>query len=142
MGYLIAALLVLLVVGGFVTFLVLNATKRSNAGAVGEGAPPGIGGDETPLGDTREHAGEQTAGGATARDPEAGGEARDAPAGAHRARPATGPESGTDRPRRAPARRARASRSTATPTRTSRRRRRPSGSPTAGSEPIVQVRLR
>ena len=44
MGYVIAAILVLLIVGGFVLFLVTNATSKSNVS------------DETPAGDTREHA--------------------------------------------------------------------------------------
>ena len=59
MGYVIAALLVLLIVGGFVLFLVTNATKKSNVSDAGDpGAdqnPMGIVGsdDETPAGDTR-----------------------------------------------------------------------------------------
>src|SRR4051795_545218 len=62
MGYLIAAILVLLLAGGFVTFLVLNATRR--AGGAGpreprkEGRPIDIAApDESPLGDTAEHSG-------------------------------------------------------------------------------------
>ena len=39
MGYVIAAIIVLLLVAGFVTFFVLNATKRS--GKAGPGDPPG-----------------------------------------------------------------------------------------------------
>jgi hypothetical protein len=62
MGYVIAAILVLLLVAGFVTFFVLNATRR--AGGAGprepgeEGQPAGIAApDESPLGDTAEHSG-------------------------------------------------------------------------------------
>jgi hypothetical protein len=69
MGYVIAAIIVLLVVAGFVTFLVMNSMRKGNPVAP-DGGTPGIGGDETPLGDTTEHAGRQTAGGATAEDPE------------------------------------------------------------------------
>ena len=60
MGYVIAAVIVLLLVAGFVTFMVLTATKRSgranpsDPGA--EGTPPGIAApDESPLGDTTQH---------------------------------------------------------------------------------------
>jgi hypothetical protein len=72
MEYVIPAVLVLLLVAGFVTFLVFNATRKSGpVAAGGDEGPPGIGQDEeTPLGDTPEHAGEQTEAGTTARDPE------------------------------------------------------------------------
>ena len=43
MGYVIAAILVVLIVGGFVLFLVTNAAKKSNLSP-----------DPTPLGDTSE----------------------------------------------------------------------------------------
>jgi hypothetical protein len=92
MGYVIAAVIVLLVIAGFVTYLVLNATRKSSpvADRPDEGAP-GIGQDETPLGDTTEHAGEQTERGTTARDPERGRFERDDPdAAAHRVRPGEG----------------------------------------------------
>jgi hypothetical protein len=62
MGYVIAAILVLLIVGGFVLFLVTNATRKSNVSDAGDpGADQnslGIVGsdDETPAGDTPEHA--------------------------------------------------------------------------------------
>ena len=62
MGYVIAAILVLLIVGGFVLFLVTNATSKSNVSDAGDpGAdqnPMGIVGsdDETPAGDTSQHA--------------------------------------------------------------------------------------
>jgi hypothetical protein len=66
MGYVIAGLIVLLLVAGFAVFLALNAKRRSDSAASSEsGGPPGIGRDQTPLGDTAEHAGEQTAEGET-----------------------------------------------------------------------------
>ena len=60
MGYVIAAIIVLLLVTGFVTFFVLSATRRSGGAGPrepsAEGTPPGIAApDETPLGDTAEH---------------------------------------------------------------------------------------
>ena len=87
MGYVIAALLVLLIVGGFVLFMVTNATKKSN---VSDADDPGadqnsmgiVGSDdETPAGDTREHADVAEGGGAPSGDspevarPVVGGEA-------------------------------------------------------------------
>ncbi len=71
MGYVIAAVLVLLIVGGFVLFLVTNATRKSNVSDAGDpGADQNslsiIGSDdETPAGDTSQHAGEQTSAGTT-----------------------------------------------------------------------------
>ena len=62
MGYVIAAVLVLLIVGGFVLFLVTNATRKSNVSDAGDpGADQNsmsiVGSDdETPAGDTSEHA--------------------------------------------------------------------------------------
>jgi hypothetical protein len=62
MGYVIAAILVMLIVGGFVLFLVINSTRKSN---LSDAQDPGadqnpmaiVGSDrETPLGDTPEHA--------------------------------------------------------------------------------------
>ena len=73
MEYVIPLVLVLLLVAGFVTFLVLNATKKSGPAAAGDDAP-GMGADATPLGDTAEHAGEQTEEGKTLRDPDGGGQ--------------------------------------------------------------------
>jgi hypothetical protein len=74
MEYVIPAVIVLLLVAGFVTFLVLKAGQ-----------------DETPLGDTDEHAGEQSVHGTTARDPEeARFERPDPDAAAHVARPGEG----------------------------------------------------
>lgn len=111
MEYVIPAVLVLILVGGFVTFLVLNATKKSGPVAErdDEGAP-GMGADETPLGDTTEHAGEQTEEGTTvggqdadvsggtgrpvhsgsAGTSEAGDDRSDPDAAAHLARPGEG----------------------------------------------------
>jgi hypothetical protein len=62
MGYVIAAILVLLIVGGFVLFLVTNATRKTNVSDAGDpGADQNslsiIGSDdETPAGDTSQHA--------------------------------------------------------------------------------------
>ncbi|HWT25606.1 MAG TPA: hypothetical protein VN213_19025 [Solirubrobacteraceae bacterium] len=63
MEYLIPLVLVLVLVGGFVAFLVLNATRRGQSATRADEpdqAPPGVGRDDTPLGDTAEHAGRQT----------------------------------------------------------------------------------
>ena len=70
MGFVIAAIVVLLLVAGFITFLVLNATRRSGkagpADPGAEGSPAGIAApDESPLGDTTEHAGEPASDGAS-----------------------------------------------------------------------------
>ena len=62
MGYVIAAVLVLLIVGGFVLFLVTNATRKSNVSDAGDpGADQNSAGiigsdDESPAGATSEHA--------------------------------------------------------------------------------------
>jgi hypothetical protein len=62
MGYVIAAILVVAIVGGFVLFLVTNAMRKSN---VSDARDPGaeqnplsiVGSDEaTPAGDTDQHA--------------------------------------------------------------------------------------
>jgi hypothetical protein len=73
MGYLIAAILVLLLVAAFVTYLVLNATRRSGSAGPAdpgaEGNPAGIAApDESPLGDTTQHSGADAEGG-RAREP-------------------------------------------------------------------------
>jgi len=70
MGYVIAAIVVLLLVAGFITFFVMNAARRSGGAAPqdpgAEGTPAGIAApDESPLGDTTQHAepdGSQTGG--------------------------------------------------------------------------------
>jgi hypothetical protein len=91
MEYLIPAVILLLLVGGFITFMVMNATKRSDhATAKDSGdAAPGIGSDESPLGDTQQHAGQQDARGHTT-----GGQDADDAGGA--GEPALGAEA-TDR---------------------------------------------
>lgn len=60
MGYVIAAILVLLLVAGGVMFFTLNATRRSGTAEPGEpgaeGTPPGIvAPDESEAGDTTQH---------------------------------------------------------------------------------------
>jgi hypothetical protein len=61
MSYLLMGILLLLIAGAFVTYLVMTATKRSDhaTAADSDSAAPGIGADESPLGDTKQHAGEQ-----------------------------------------------------------------------------------
>jgi hypothetical protein len=92
MGYVIAAILVLLIVAAGVTFFMLRATRSQRQPAASDsgygGGTPGsdaaiVAPDEgTPLGDTDQHAGEQTREGRTAEDPEAPG--RGAPASGSR----------------------------------------------------------
>jgi hypothetical protein len=65
MEYVIPIILVVVLVAGFVTFLVMNATSKGGPNAAGDDGPPGMGPDQTPLGDTTEHAGEQTPEGTT-----------------------------------------------------------------------------
>ena len=111
MEYVIPIVIVVLLVAGFVMFMVLNATKKSGPAAdTGDEGAPGIGADDTPLGDTTQHAGEQTSEGTTVGGQdadEAGGTGRpvqsgaagttgagesltDPDAAAHRARPGEG----------------------------------------------------
>jgi hypothetical protein len=79
MEYVLVGILVLLLVGGFITFLVMQATRRStpatatdeSADERGDQGTPGVGADATPLGDTTEHAGETTAAGETVGDQDA-----------------------------------------------------------------------
>jgi hypothetical protein len=52
MGYVLAAIIVLALVAGFITFFVINATKRKSENPADIAAP-----DETPLGDTSQHSG-------------------------------------------------------------------------------------
>src|SRR3954452_8146899 len=100
MAYLIPIVLVLLLVTGFVTFLVLNATKRSKPSEAensDDTSPRTMAAtdDSSPLGDTTEHAGEQSERGETTADPEATGqEVR----GGHGAAPGLSPED-ADAPR-------------------------------------------
>jgi hypothetical protein len=80
MGYVIAAILVLLIVAAGVTFFVLNATRKQRQASAadsgyGEGTPGSdvaiVAPDEnTPLGDTDQHAGDQSREGRTIRQPE------------------------------------------------------------------------
>jgi hypothetical protein len=74
MEYLIPIMLVLLLVSGVVIFMVLNATKRSKPSEAqdSEDSDPKTmaASDPSPLGDTTEHAGEQSDEGHTVRDPE------------------------------------------------------------------------
>ena len=75
MGYVIAAIVVLLLVAGFITFFVLNAARRSGRSGPSdpgaEGTPAGIAApDESPLGDTTEHSGETAREGGSADGPD------------------------------------------------------------------------
>jgi hypothetical protein len=89
MGYVIVAILVVLIVGAFVLFLVNNAARKSNVSDAGDpGAdqnPMGvIGSDsETPAGDTSQHT-DELAGG--------GGRRGSGPDDPHVARPVVGGE--------------------------------------------------
>jgi hypothetical protein len=89
MGYVIAAIILVLIVGAFIFFLVNNATRRSNVSDAGDpGAeqnPMGIIGSDraTPAGDTDQHT-DEYAGGAGRR-----GAGPDDP---HVARPVVGGE--------------------------------------------------
>ena len=65
MGYVIAGILVVLIVAAAIAFFVTSATRRKGQASI---AAP----DSTPLGDTEEHAGEQSREGETVADPEAG----------------------------------------------------------------------
>jgi hypothetical protein len=104
MEYLIPIVLVLLLVSGFVTFLVLNATKQSKPSQAensDDSDPRKMAAtDSSPLGDTTEHAGEQSAGGETTQAPEGEGTAQgsgggDEPRGGSRG---GGEETGDTRP--------------------------------------------
>jgi hypothetical protein len=79
MGYVAAGIVVLLVAAGFVTFMVVNATRRGRSAAPedpgAEGNPIGIvSSDESPAGDTTQHAGDQR-GGETVADADGEGTA-------------------------------------------------------------------
>jgi hypothetical protein len=69
MGYVIAGIIVLLLVAGFITFLVMNSMRKRDPVARDSGTA-GIGTDPTPLGDTTEHAGQQSERGTTTDDSE------------------------------------------------------------------------
>jgi hypothetical protein len=64
MGYVIAGILVVLIVAAGIAVFVRSATARKGQAQI---ASPDEG---TPLGDTEQHAGEQSASGATVDDPE------------------------------------------------------------------------
>ena len=78
MEYLIPIILVLLLVSGVVTFMVLNATKQSKpseADNSDDSDPKTMAAsDDSPLGDTTEHSGEQSQAGETVRGPEGEGQ--------------------------------------------------------------------
>jgi len=80
MTYLIPLILVLLLVAGVVTFGVLNATKQSKPSEAqnDEDNDPKTmaASDPSPLGDTTEHAGDQSDQGHTVKDPEGAGKAK------------------------------------------------------------------
>jgi hypothetical protein len=78
MEYLIPIMVVLVLVTGAVTFLVMNATRKSkpSEAASSEDSDPKTmaATDSSPLGDTTEHAGDQSQEGETVRAPEGEGE--------------------------------------------------------------------
>lgn len=60
MSYVLVGIIFLLIAGAFVAYLLLTATKRSSPAR--EQGPPGVGADDAPLGDTEQHAGDQSSG--------------------------------------------------------------------------------
>jgi len=78
MEYLIPIMVVLVLVTGAVTFVVLNATRKSKPAEAenSEDSDPKTmaASDPSPLGDTTEHAGDQSEEGHTVRGPEGEGE--------------------------------------------------------------------
>ena len=78
MEYLIPIMVVLVLVSGAVTFLVLNATRKSKPSEAhnSEDSDPKTmaASDPSPLGDTTEHAGDTSQEGHTVRGPEGEGE--------------------------------------------------------------------
>lgn len=78
MEYAIPVFLVLIIVAAGITAFVLNSRRKTASGRdevaadAGHGTGPGTGADETPLGDTAEHAGAQSRGGETVGEPDAG----------------------------------------------------------------------
>jgi hypothetical protein len=80
MGYVIAGIIVLAVVGAFITFFIINATRKGGPAAPAdpgaEGNPAGIAApDSSPLGDTSQHAGDQREGASVDQPAEGRGEA-------------------------------------------------------------------
>ena len=61
MSYVLVGILVLLLVGFFITFMVMQATKKSEHATAtdSDDAAPGQSADDAPLGDTEQHAGQQ-----------------------------------------------------------------------------------
>jgi hypothetical protein len=80
MEYLIPIMLVLLLISGVVTFMVLNATKQSKPSEADDSDDSDpktmAASDDSPLGDTTEHAGEQSEEGETVEGPEGEGEGK------------------------------------------------------------------
>ena len=83
MAYVIVGILVLLLAGGLITYVVMQAAKRKSGAAPSDEAAgdrddteaPGVGPDASPLGDTTEHAGGSNASGESvgAQDAEGAG---------------------------------------------------------------------
>jgi hypothetical protein len=76
MAYVLVAILLVLIVAAVITFMVMNSAKRSNVSDAGdpgrEGSPAMLASDPgSPVGDTREHAGEQSGSGTTVADQDA-----------------------------------------------------------------------
>ena len=77
MEYVIPVVLVLVIVAAAITAFVMNSQRKSGdrsdavAADAGHGGGPGIGRDQTPLGDTAEHAGAQGRDGETVEPPDA-----------------------------------------------------------------------
>lgn len=102
MGYVIAGIIVLLIVAVAIAWLVMSATgQRRRAGAraaqdrdYGAGIPGSdtaiVAADESPMGDTTEHAGEQSESGETVSDPESAERGMD-PSGGDRPEGGGGP---------------------------------------------------
>lgn len=77
MEYAIPVILVLIIVAAAITAFVMNSQRKSVRGGrdgvasdAGHGGGPGIGMDQTPLGDTAEHAGTQGRDGQTVQPPD------------------------------------------------------------------------
>jgi hypothetical protein len=90
MGYVIPLILVVVLVGGFLVYLVLNATRKSGPAATGDAGEPGVGADPSPLGDTTEHSDQKATEGTPVGPPSASAEPPDPDTAAHVARPGEG----------------------------------------------------
>lgn len=85
MGYVIAGIIVLLIVAVAIAWLVMSATsRRTRPTAI-------VAADESPMGDTTEHAGEQSERGETVSDPESAERGID-PSGDEQPQGGRGPE--------------------------------------------------